>query len=180
MAWDELDGGDGFVLRRPREEEAKEAFALLHDAEVRRWNPQHDVTSERAVAEWCRRGADWSAGDHATFSIVEGTTGRLAGNVSLHRIDTDHDSADVGYRIAPWARNRGRATLAVAAVTEWAFATLGLYRVQLQHAIANEASCKVATNAGFVLEGVLRQASRIGPAPTDRSDDHLHARLATD
>jgi RimJ/RimL family protein N-acetyltransferase len=180
MAWDELDGGDGFVLRRPREDEAKEALALLRDPEVDRWNPQHDVTNEHAAAEWCRKGADWSAGDHATFSVVELATGRLAGNVSLHRIDPDHDSADIGYRIARWARNQGRASLAVAAVTDWAFATLGLYRVQLQHAVANAASCKVAANAGFRLEGTLRRASRIGPAPTDRGDDHLHARLATD
>jgi RimJ/RimL family protein N-acetyltransferase len=66
----------------------------------------------------------------------------------------------------------------VAAVARWSLAELRLVRLQLEHAVANVGSCKVASNAGFVLEGILRSASRDSAGV--RHDDHVHGRLATD
>ena len=66
----------------------------------------------------------------------------------------------------------------VAAVTQWSFAQRGLVRIQLEHAVPNIGSCRVAARAGFVLEGTLRSASRDGLGA--RHDDHVHGRLATD
>jgi nitronate monooxygenase len=54
----------------------------------------------------------------------------------------------------------------------------GLMRVQLEHAVGNLASCKVAVAAGFVLEGTARSAYAV---PDDgREDCHIHGRLPTD
>jgi RimJ/RimL family protein N-acetyltransferase len=52
-----------------------------------------------------------------------------------------------------------------------------MHRVELGHAVANTASCRVAEKAGFRLEGTLREANRIAEG---FADEHLHARLATD
>ncbi len=169
---------DGWLLRRPdADTEAAAALALLHDPDVARWNPAPLVVDVASAADWCRRGADWSSGGHATFSILDAATGAFAGNVSVHNIDVEQGTADVGYRIAPGHRNRGAATAGVRAATAFALDDLGLFRVQLLHAVPNTASCRVADKAGFTLEGTMRLGGAYGD---QRFDEHLHARLRSD
>ena len=169
---------DGWLLRPPRAAEATDALAMVTDAEVLQWNPVPSVVDAGTAEEWLASGADWSAGDHASFSVVEAATGRFAGNVSLHRIDRGQACASIGYRVAAWARGRGAATAAVAEVTDWSFTHLGLARVELCHALANAASCRVAVKAGYPVEGTLRQSW--AHSDGQRYDEHIHARLATD
>jgi RimJ/RimL family protein N-acetyltransferase len=168
----------GLVLRAPRPEDGIDALAMLRDPDVAVWNPAPHVVDVATAQDWCRRGADWSAGDHATFTIVLAASGRLVGNISLFQINAAQASASVGYRVAPWYRNRGAATASLRAVALWAFTELGLFRIELCHAVANPASCQVATKAGFLLEGRLRSSMVYGDG--ERHDEHLHARLAAD
>jgi RimJ/RimL family protein N-acetyltransferase len=166
-------------LRPPSPAEAADALAMLCDAETVRWNPVPRVVDLATAREWCERCADWSDGDHVTFSVLDAAAGRLVGNVSLWRLDlADQRTAAVGYRTAPWARGQGVATAAVRAVTSWAFGALGLERIELPHAVENPASCRVAEKAGFALEGTMRGAFRAEDGT--RHDEHLHARLHTD
>jgi RimJ/RimL family protein N-acetyltransferase len=166
-------------LRPPAADEAADALAMLLDPLTVRWNAAPSVVDLATARAWCERGADWSDGTHATFSVLDATTGRLAGNVSLWRVDLhDQRSAAIGYRTAPWSRSRGVATAGVGAVTRWAFGALGVERIELPHAVDNLASCRVAEKCGYLPEGVLRGAFR---EPDGRRDDeHLHARLASD
>ena len=167
-----------YILQPPAESEAEEALALLLDPDVTLWNPAPTVTTLEAARDWCRRGRDWSRGDHATWSVLN-ADGRLVANVSLWRIDSrDQRTASIGYRTAPWARNRGVASHAVGAATTFAFATLRIDRVDLHHAVVNVGSCRVAEKCGYAQEGILRRSYRDGCGR--RWDEHLHARLATD
>ena len=166
-------------LRPPAPDEAVDALAMLRDPLTVRWNPAPTVVELASARDWCERGADWTDGTHATFSVLDATSGRLLGNVSLWEVDLAKDmSAAIGYRTAPWARGRGVATAAVGAVTRWAFGALGVERIALPHDLDNVASCRVAEKCGFPAEGVLRGAYRA--ADGSRHDEHLHARLATD
>lgn len=165
-------------LRAPSVREAEDALAMLSDPDVARWNPGPPDLDLAAARAWCERNADWSAGSHATLSALDAVSGRLLGTVSLHEIDPEQSTARIGYRVAPWARGSGVATDAVTAVTRWAFGALGLHRIELLHAAANPASCRVAEKAGYRLEGTLRASYRHGEAPHE--DEHLHARLAAD
>jgi RimJ/RimL family protein N-acetyltransferase len=167
-------------LRPPSESEAADALAMLLDPDVAQWNPgpaPNDLDLDEARA-WCRRGADWSDGGHATFSVLDATTGGLLANVSVHKIDHEQQDAEIGYRVAPWARGQGVATASVAAVSRWAFAALGLVRIEAFHSVVNVASCRVAEKAGYPWEGTLRQSFVYGDGV--RHDEHLHARLASD
>lgn len=166
------------LLRRPLEEDAADALAMLRDPDVVRWNPAPAVVDVETARAWCARGADWSDGTHATWHAVDRSTRRLVANCSVFAIDLDHATAKIGYRVVPWHRRGGVGSAVVAVVTGWSFAELGLARIQLEHAAANVGSCRVAVKAGFVLEGVLRSASRDGLGM--RHDDHVHGRLATD
>ena len=165
-------------LRPPSEADAAEALAMLRDPDIAQWNPGPDKLDLDGVRAWCLRGADWSDGSHATFAVLDATTGGLLGNVSLHEVDRAQQDAEIGYRTAPWARNRGVAADGVAAVARWAFAAVGLVRIEIRHAVVNLASCRVAEKAGFPCEGTLRQAYVYGDGM--RYDDHLHARLSSD
>jgi RimJ/RimL family protein N-acetyltransferase len=166
------------VIRRPLPEDAPQAFILMNDPDVRRWNPTGACADLAAAQQWCRSGADWSDGNHATWHAELLDTGQMVGNVSLFAIDTDDLVAKIGYRVLPAARGRGVARQMVDAVTRWAFAERGLMRVQLEHAVANPASCRVALAAGFALEGTARSAYAV---PGGRREDcHIHGRLPTD
>lgn len=165
-------------LRPPSVREAADALLMLKDPLTALWNPAPRVRDEVDAALWCERGADWSPGDHATFSVLDAETGRLVGNVSLHSVDHEQANAEIGYRVAPWARGRGVATESVRVVTDWAFDRLSLFRIQLFHAVVNGASCRVALKAGYLEEGTLRSSTKYGDGL--RYDEHLHARLAAD
>ena len=67
----------------------------------------------------------------------------------------------------------------VDAVTRWAFESRGLMRVQLEHAVPNLASCRVADASGFLLEGTARSAYAV-PGGRAREDGHIHGRIPTD
>ena len=166
------------VIRPPVPEEAPEAFDLMNDPDVRRWNPTRECPDLAAAEAWLRDGADWSEGTHATWSAVDRRTGRMVGNVSLFAIDQDDLVAKIGYRVLPAARGRGVARQMVDAVTRWAFESRGLMRVQLEHAVPNLASCRVAVAAGFLLEGTARSAYAVPGA--GREDCHIHGRLPSD
>jgi RimJ/RimL family protein N-acetyltransferase len=166
------------VIRPPLPEDVAEAFELMTDPDVRRWNPTRDCPDLATAEAWLRDGADWSEGTHATWSALDRRTGRMVGNVSLFGIDTDDLVAKIGYRVLPASRGRGVATQMVDAVTRWAFAERGLARVQLEHAVPNLISCRVALAAGFTLEGTTRSAYAVPGG--GREDCHVHGRLATD
>lgn len=164
------------LLRRPHEDDAAEALRMLRDPAVALWNHAPAVTNLETARDWCRRGGDWSDGTHVTWAVADVASGRLVGNVSLHAIDAEQASAAIGYRVTPDARGRGVATRALAAATEWAFPQLAMVRIQLEHAVANPASCTVANRCGYQLEGTLRAGYVYGDG--QRYDTHLHARLA--
>jgi RimJ/RimL family protein N-acetyltransferase len=166
------------LLRRPVADDAADALLMLQDPEVVRWNPAPAVIDIETARAWCARGADWTGGTHATWHAVERSTGRLVANCTIFGIDRDQATARIGYRVAPWQRRCGVGSEVVGIVVRWAFAELGLARVQLEHAVANVGSCRVSANAGFILEGVMRSASVDGLGK--RHDDHVHGRLAID
>ncbi|WP_370123989.1 GNAT family N-acetyltransferase [Streptacidiphilus sp. MAP12-33] len=168
----------GYRLRPPSPREAEDVLAMAQDADIRIWNALTSVTDKETALAWCERWSDWNARASAQWCVLDAAEGRLLGAISLFEIDTQHSAAEIGYRVAPWARGRGVGTAALRAVADWAFGELGLTRLQLLHALGNPASCRVATKAGFVLEGTLRSSYRYGDG--ELHDEHLHARLASD
>jgi len=68
----------------------------------------------------------------------------------------EHGVGEVGCCLVPGARGRGIATDALRRLTDWAFASLGLGRVQVFVAPENAAALRLAQRAGFRREGVLR------------------------
>jgi RimJ/RimL family protein N-acetyltransferase len=79
--------------------------------------------------------------------------------------------------VAPWARGGGVAGRALALISGWALGPLGLARLDLNAAVSNAASMRVAERCGYVREGTLRKAWYRGPA---REDLAVYSLLAED
>jgi RimJ/RimL family protein N-acetyltransferase len=101
----------------------------------------------------------------------------VLGGVWLSEVRPDQGSAAVGYWLASHARGRGTATEAVRLLTRWAFAELGLARLELTCGPDNKASQQVAERCGFVREGVLR--SHV-PFKRTRRDSVIYSLLPGD
>ncbi|WP_091302294.1 GNAT family N-acetyltransferase [Micromonospora halophytica] len=167
----------GLLLRPWRVADADAVLDALREPAIARWNPARGAGDDLAGAtDWVRRRADWSGGDHVSLAVTSAADGSLLGSVSLHQIRGE--DASIGYWTVAAARGAGVASRAVVALTAWAFAELRLHRIELCHAVANPASCRVAERAGYRAEGTLREAYRYGDGR--RHDEHLHARLSTD
>ncbi|SDM08667.1 Protein N-acetyltransferase, RimJ/RimL family [Nonomuraea maritima] len=130
------------------------------------------ITTTQDALRWIDQWSGLENG-HA-FAIVAGD--RVCGNVAVTGIDR-HDNGWVSYWTAPRVRGKGVASAGLRLLTEWAFAERGLFRLELGHRVNNPASCRVATSAGFLVEGLERAKLRYDGV---RYDVELHARLATD
>jgi RimJ/RimL family protein N-acetyltransferase len=76
-------------------------------------------------------------------------------------VDLDEDNASMTYRVAllgPTVFGRGYGTEATRLVRDFAFGPLGLHRLALEVNSFNAAAIAVYEKAGFVLEGVRREA----------------------
>jgi RimJ/RimL family protein N-acetyltransferase len=172
----ELRVGD-LRLRSWSVDDSDAVLAAMQDPEVRIWNGFEGELSLEDVGVWLTRRMDWSAGTHASWAVVD-DEGALLGSISLHSINADQGDAEVGYWTVPKARGRGLASSVVDAVCRRAFATLPVDRIELCHAVENEASGRVAEKAGFRREGRLRKSYRYGDGV--KHDELLWARLAED
>ena len=176
---------DAVAVRVWQPEDVPQMQALLGDPEMRRWSPVFEIPDvadcERRVA---RAQAAADEGRPCSFAVVDAADpARVLGSIDWRN---DHplpqfSVLDVGYGVAPEARGRGVASRALRLLSDWLLAPDGgdVHRVQLDHAVENEGSCRTALRAGFVVEG-RREAFlplKDGPdAPLVRHPVCLHGR----
>jgi RimJ/RimL family protein N-acetyltransferase len=103
----------------------------------------------------------------AHFAITATETGELLGSIGLKEIDWDASRAEASYWVAPEARGRAVAPLALQALVSWAGDHLGLREVELQIAAGNRASERVAEQAGFERDGVVAGGCHVHDAVLD-------------
>lgn len=79
-------------------------------------------------------------------------------------------SAFLGYKLDAAYVNRGYMTMAVGMLVDYAFATLGLHRVEANVMPRNRASLRVLEKNGFLCEGLSKYYLQINGV----WEDHLH------
>lgn len=85
-------------------------------------------------------------------------TRKVIGILTL--ITKHHRKGEIGYGLGIDHRGQGYATEAARALMDYAFATLGLHRVQAIASSGNPPSFRVMERLGMQLEGRLREANR--------------------
>jgi RimJ/RimL family protein N-acetyltransferase len=96
--------------------------------------------------------------DADIFSVVELSSGELAGEALLWQIDTHNRSSHLGLAIRPEFRGRGIGDDTLRTLCEYGFRIRGLHRLQLETAGSNDAMIRAATRVGFRHEGQLAEA----------------------
>jgi RimJ/RimL family protein N-acetyltransferase len=169
----DIHAGD-LTLRPWLPSDRSTVVAAYSDPGIQQWHCR-SMTNEEAtdwIAHWPGR---WRNETGAGWAVLD--EGKVAGQISIRRLELASGLGEVSYWVLPAARGRRVAPRALVALTKWSFGTLGLHRIEVNHSIANQASCRVAWHAGFLPEGTKRAEMRHADGWHDM---HLHARLASD
>lgn len=176
------------LLLRPFEERDTDAVtAACQDPELLRWVPLPDPYERRHAEEFIglTSPTGWSSDTMYNFGVFErgrggDTEGALVGAMGLVKVAlvrTPERQAELGYWTARSQRRKGYTAEAARAVVGWAFAELGVERMEWVAQVGNEGSLAVVRRLGFVQEGVQR--ARIVHRGT-RRDAHIAALLPSD
>jgi RimJ/RimL family protein N-acetyltransferase len=160
------------LLRPLGPSDAPAVGAAVVDPELLHWFPAWVGAGPEDVADRVGRGDE---PDALTLAVTVG--GSFAGQCWLSRVDPVNGTAAAGYWLAPQARGHGYAAEALQTLAGWAFAELGLHRLEAAVAEPNVASLRVALRAGFQPEGVRRRAVRAG---NEQVDVRVFSRLRDD
>ena len=147
--------GQTVVLRAMRPDDADDLAAGCDDALTQRFLPFLPSPYTRGNAHWwITEGAPAAVGAGGwAYGFADPDTDRLIGGGGGQR---RRDSAgEIGYWVAPWARNRGVATEAARLLATHVFSQ-GVERLVLHTQPENTASQRVALAAGFTREGIAR------------------------
>ncbi|MFD9796659.1 GNAT family N-acetyltransferase [Streptomyces sp. NPDC059070] len=153
------------LLRPVGPQDADAAYAACQDPEIQRWttvpSPYLRAHAEAFTATYGPNG--WRDDSDYTFavrlretSLTTGTAaeGALVAMVSVTR--RGDGVAELGFWAAKEHRGRGLMTEASVAAARWAFAAVGVERLEWRAEVGNAASRAVAEKVGFTMEGTLR------------------------
>jgi RimJ/RimL family protein N-acetyltransferase len=150
-------------------DDAPDIERIFADRQTHRWLPLPAGSAPIDCLAWCTELADErrdsGAGDH--YAVVRREDERLVGCLWTKRTDWIARSTEVSFAVSAPARGFGLAAEALDAVTVALILEHGMQRVELRVAPGNTASRRVAEKAGFVYEGLLRNAGHLHSGRVD-------------
>ncbi len=150
-------------VRGLRAADADEVDEILGDRQTLRWLSFPAGTGQPDGLSWCtelaeqRRAA--GAGDH--YGVIRREDDRLVGLLWTRRTDWGAMTTEVSFAVSAKARGFGVAGEALDALTIALLLEHGFQRIELRLVPGNTAARRVADKAGFVYEGLLRNAGNI-------------------
>ncbi|MBV1850630.1 GNAT family N-acetyltransferase [Catellatospora tritici] len=167
----------GDLLLRPWEtSDAPVFFAAYQDPQIQHWHTRQPASEDQVRAWFEQYRQAWAQETGACWAVTRGG-GEVLGRMAMGSLNLDDGVAGCGYWVLPAARGTGVASRALTALSGWALREAGFHRLHLDHSTRNEASCRVAVKAGFLLEGTKRSDAIHSDG---RHDMHLHARIRGD
>ena len=158
-----------FVLRPYERRDATAFMYAVREAAVAadHWiSWAEEAYSEQDARSWFRSVAvghkTGTSYEYGIFSLAEEA---FIGGAGLNRIDSHNRIANLGYWVRPTHRRQGVACECALALVEYAFAVLGLQRIEVVVALGNDASEGVARKIGARLECVAPNRLRVRGQP---------------
>lgn len=165
-----LKTGDYILQVRSEAHRSAVMDVLSHQDDIARWTHVPFPYGDADYDHWLQL-------EDSHYVILE--NGRLLGAVGAG-LDPEAHTAEVGYWLAPSARSKGIATLALCALCDALFEA-GYERLFADVLVGNPQSERVLERAGFCFEGVMRSvyspSCGLGEA---RRDQRRYSRLPTD
>ena len=152
-------GDDVLTLRPPGDADIDAILATHQDPQTRRWTRVEEA-SGIAEAEYFVRGYAWSMWARQTGAVfaIADAEDCFIGAVELLISADDPALGIAAVVVAPTARGRGYAPAALRGLANWGFEALGLARIEAGGDQTNIAALRTAEKAGFIHEGVRRDA----------------------
>ena len=159
--------GEKVLLRPPRASDYREwaALRLASREFLEPWEPRW-AADELERSGWRQRMGRYRmeqmAGSALAFFIFHRKDGQLVGGITIGNIRYGvSQSAQIGYWMGERHAGKGYMQDAMRAVTEHAFTTMRLHRIEAACIPTNGRSIHVLEKAGFRREGLLRSYLRI-------------------
>jgi ribosomal-protein-serine acetyltransferase len=127
-----------------------------------RWLPWAPSQTFDDTLEFIRRTRRQLAENDGFQTAIVDERERIIGVVGFHQVSWAHRSTSIGYWLAADAQRYGTMTVAVSALVAHAIATWKLHRVEIRAAVENRRSRAIPERLGFVEEGTIRGAERVG------------------
>lgn len=170
--------GGHFALRSMRKDDIHAVYLGLSNPKV---IAHYGISFESLEAT--RAQMDWFAeiereGSGRWWALCDpAAPERLLGACGFNNKDMHHKTIELGYWLLPeqWGRGIVRECLPVA--LDYAFARMGVHRVEAVVELANTASLRVLEAAGFHYEGTKRDCEWKNGQPLSL---RIYSRLATD
>lgn len=145
------------ILRRITSEDEAEIFAIFSNPEVTRYYDLDTFTEQAQAGEIIKRHqAQFEKDGGIRWAITRKGSPRLIGTGGMGWQRWNF-SAMLGYELAQEYWNQGMMTEAIRAMAGYAFADMGMNRIQATTEMENAASMRVLRKVGFQEEGVLRE-----------------------
>ncbi|MFD0782975.1 GNAT family N-acetyltransferase [Micromonospora azadirachtae] len=155
------------VLLRPflLDQDAPVLRAILRDPEVGRLTGSDhgpvdaqpwDEPAEERMRSWY--GTRHEQIDRLDLAVVERVTDTCVGEAVLNEWDSDNRSCNFRIALAEAGQGRGLGTEAVRLIVGYGFERLGLHRISLGVFAFNPRARRAYEKAGFVMEGIRRDA----------------------
>ncbi|MGC4892838.1 GNAT family N-acetyltransferase [Micromonospora sp. DT31] len=171
-----LPAAGGLLLRPWEAADAAVFFAAYHDPEIRHWHTRQPASEDQAREWFDLYRQAWAEETGASWAVTRGG-GEVLGRMAMGGMDLHDGVAGCSYWMLPAARGAGVASRALTTLSVWALGEAGFHRLYLDHSTRNNASCRVAVKARFLLEGTKRSDAVHSDG---RHDMHLHARIRGD
>lgn len=146
------------TLRPVQASDLADLLEVNGDPQVTRFLPYPAWQSLEDGSAWlARMEALGASGTGRQLVLVAKTESKVVGTFLLFRFDEASSRLELGYALARNHWGRGLMKEAVDAACSHAFGEMSIRRIEAEVNPANSASCRLLLNAGFALEGNLRQ-----------------------
>lgn len=166
-------------LRAPRPEDWQMIHEAVQDSldNLRQWMAWavNGQTAEQTRQVTREMAARFEQRESLTYRLIRRSDQRLVGGASVFNFVWEVPRCEIGYWLRTDAQGHGYMTEAVNRLTEFAFANLGMQRVEIFCDARNRRSAAVAERAGYTLEAQLRHHRRATDGTL--SDTRIYARL---
>jgi len=162
------------ILSPPTTDDVGAIYQACQDPDIQRWTTVPSPYSwEDAAGFVTFTKTGWQTGENRVWGIR--LDNKLIGTIGL--VDEGAGGAELGFWLAPDARNAGYMFEAARAVCDAGFQELKLQRITWHAYIGNSGSPAIAQKLGFTYEGLIR----LGAIHRGQRRDQLQAGLlATD
>lgn len=147
------------ILLRPLSDGDLDSFLSLAKEDEEMWQYfSLNLGDEKQLARWFEMAnADRNANTRRPFTIIEKSTGQIAGSSSLGNISMHDLRVEIGWSwLGKQFRSTGINRHAKYAMMKYAFENLNFERIEFKTDVQNARARKGLENVGGIAEGILR------------------------